>query len=130
MDLLTRRRLLAMTAGAMGMGILSFPVTAERPSKRAKPDTAVPMALRPTFEHSSAHSAAPLLEHATVWIEELRSRGETHVMYPISRLQRAFQSGYLVTCYLAVLLEQRGEWTIGFTSGGLRYAHIHAKALA
>jgi hypothetical protein len=56
----------------------------------------------------------------------LRSRGQTHLFYPVSRLQREFRLGYVRACALADLLAHRGEWTIRFSTDGTRYARIRS----
>lgn len=71
-----------------------------------------------------ADGAGPLPEPAAAWIGRLRDRGQTHLFYPVSRLQREFRLGYGRACALADLLAQCGEWTIGFSNDGTRYARI------
>lgn len=77
-------------------------------------------------ESSSAGigAAAPLLAQAGAWIGQLRGAGEEVLLYPVSRLQRQFRLGYSRSCALAQALAQRGEWTIGFTEDGTRYARL------
>ena len=65
-------------------------------------------------------------EPALAWIGRLRNRGQTHLFYPVSRLQREFRLGYGRACALADLLAQRGEWTIGYSTDGTRYARIQS----
>ena len=72
-------------------------------------------------------AAEPLLEPAIAWVTQLRQRGETELLYPVSRLQRHFLIGYNRACALVHSLAARGEWTIGFHADGTRYARIHAK---
>jgi DNA segregation ATPase FtsK/SpoIIIE-like protein len=74
--------------------------------------------------------ADPLLEAAAAWVERLRRRGQTHLFYPVSRLQREFRTGYKRSCALVDALAQRGEWTVGFSGDGTRYARIHPKGQA
>jgi hypothetical protein len=73
-----------------------------------------------------AHPVGPLPEPAVAWIGRLRSRGQTHLFYPVSRLQREFRLGYVRACALADLLAHRGEWTIRFSTDGTRYARIRS----
>jgi hypothetical protein len=77
-----------------------------------------------------SNAADPLLEPAIAWIGQLRQRGETHLLYPVSRLQRHFRTGYSRTCALADSLAERGAWTISFSADGTRYARIHASVPA
>lgn len=74
--------------------------------------------------------ADPLLEAAVAWVDRLRRRGQTHLFYPVSRLQREFRTGYHRSCVLVDALAQRGEWTVGFSGDGTRYARIHSKGEA
>jgi hypothetical protein len=67
----------------------------------------------------------PLLPEARQWIDRLRGRGTTRLMYPVSNLQREFRLGYARTCALADCLAQHGEWTIAYDDNGTRYARIH-----
>ena len=71
-----------------------------------------------------ADGAGPLPEPAAAWIGRLRDRGQTHLFYPVSRLQREFRLGYGQACALAGVLAQCGEWKIGFSTDGTRYARI------
>lgn len=77
-------------------------------------------------ESSSAGIGAtdPLLAQACAWIGQLRGAGEEVLLYPVSRLQRQFRLGYSRSCALAQALAQCGEWTIGFTEDGTRYARL------
>jgi hypothetical protein len=77
-------------------------------------------------QETAAHPAGPLPEPAAAWIGRLRSRGQTYLFYPVSRLQREFRLGYGRACALADLLAQHGEWTIGFSTDGTRYARIRS----
>jgi hypothetical protein len=74
--------------------------------------------------------ALPRLEQAAAWIDALRTRGQTHLFYPVSRLRRKFRIGHGATCALADMLAQRGEWTIGFSADGTRYARLHPRMQA
>lgn len=73
-------------------------------------------------------SEDPLLPEASQWVDRLRSRGTTRLMYPVSNLQREFRLGYTRACALADGLAQRGEWTVAYDDGGTRYARIHRRA--
>lgn len=84
----------------------------------------------PASTATSCDTIDPILEQAAAWIDQLRQRGETHLFYPVSRLQREFRTGYQRTCALADSLAQRGEWTIGLSGDGTRYARILAKKRA
>lgn len=75
---------------------------------------------------SRSDVADPLLAAAIAWIDQLRQRREMHLFYPVSRLQRQFRIGYNRTCALADSLTERGEWSIGFSADGTRYARIQA----
>jgi DNA segregation ATPase FtsK/SpoIIIE-like protein len=77
-----------------------------------------------------ADIAAPLLDQAAAWIDDLRMRGQTHLFYPVSRMQRKFRIGYRATCVLADMLAQRGEWMVRFSGDGTRYARIHPRMSA
>jgi DNA segregation ATPase FtsK/SpoIIIE-like protein len=72
----------------------------------------------------------PLLDAAAAWVDHLRQRGQTHLFYPVSRLQREFRIGYGRTCALVDSLARRGDWTIGFSGDGTRYARIHSRGPA
>jgi hypothetical protein len=115
-----RRKLLGLAAGTIAAGMLSVPARAGR----LRATVAAPGTARP----APADVAAPLLDEAAAWIDELRTRGQTHLFYPVSRLQRKFLIGYGATCALADMLAQRGEWTIRFSGDGTRYARIHPRA--
>lgn len=92
---------------------------------------AAQVCVRPGREDASRSDAAdPLLEPAIAWIGQLRQCGETRLLYPVSRLQRQFRTGYNRTCALADSLAERGAWTIGFSADGTRYARIHARVPA
>ncbi|MGJ7917816.1 hypothetical protein ACI48D_20345 [Massilia sp. LXY-6] len=120
MDQLKRRKFLGLS-GAAVVALLVLP--------RAG---AARVRLLPTGETArhAGGAAEPLLEQALAWVDQLRQRGQTHLFYPVSRLQREFLIGYGRTCALADSLAQRGEWTIGFSGDGTRYARIHARAQA
>lgn len=77
-------------------------------------------------ESSSAGigAADPLLAQAGAWIAQLRGAGEDILLYPVSRLQRQFRLGYSRSCALAQALVHHGEWMIGFTEDGTRYARL------
>ncbi|KFI08310.1 hypothetical protein [Massilia sp. BSC265] len=66
----------------------------------------------------------PLLAQACAWIGQLRCAGEEILLYPVSRLQRQFRVGYSRSCALAQALARRGEWVIGFTEDGTRFARL------
>ncbi|WP_157201857.1 hypothetical protein [Massilia sp. Root335] len=78
----------------------------------------------PESTATSCDTVDPILEQAAAWIDQLRQRGQTHLFYPVSRLQREFRIGYQRTCALADSLARRGEWTIGLSGDGTRYARI------
>jgi hypothetical protein len=44
------------------------------------------------FVNKTAPTQGRLPEPAVAWINRLRSRGQTHLLYPVSRLQRDFRS--------------------------------------
>lgn len=69
-----------------------------------------------------------VLASAVAWVGDMRHRGQTHLFYPVSRLQRRFRLGRPYSLALAQLLAQCGEWTITRASDGTRYARIHARA--
>lgn len=73
-------------------------------------------------------SEDPLLRDAGQWIDRLRARGTTRLMYPVSNLQREFRLGYARACALADSLAQHGEWTVTYDDNGTRYARIHRMA--
>lgn len=118
-----RRKVLGLAAGAVVMGLLSPIARARVGPAPAAPPVASPQ----TAPCAPAIIPEPLLEPAAAWIDRLRQRGQTHLFYPVSRLQREFQTGYGRTCTLADMLAQRGEWTIAFSADGTRYARIHPK---
>jgi hypothetical protein len=70
----------------------------------------------------------PLLPEARQWVDRLRGRGTTKLMYPVSNLQREFRLGYARACALADCLAQHGEWTVAYDDNGTRYARIHRMA--
>jgi hypothetical protein len=76
---------------------------------------------------TQASEPESLLEPAAAWIDLLRKRGQTHLFYPISRLQRRLRLDHARNHALADMLEQRGEWSIAIASDGTRYARIHAR---
>jgi DNA segregation ATPase FtsK/SpoIIIE-like protein len=76
----------------------------------------------------SETSEDPLLPEARQWVDRLRGRGTTVLVYPVSRLQREFRLGYARACALADCLAQRGEWTVAYDGGGTHYARIHRMA--
>jgi len=114
-----RRKLLGLAAGTIAAGMVS-------PAARAAGLRAPATAAGPP-RPAPADVAAPLLDEAAAWIDDLRTRGQTHLFYPVSRLQRKFRIGYAATCTLADMLVQRGGWTIRFSGDGTRYARIHPR---
>jgi hypothetical protein len=69
-----------------------------------------------------------LLPEARQWVDRLRARGTTKLLYPVSNLQREFRLGYARAGALADRLAQRGEWTVAYDEGGTHYARIHRMA--
>ena len=113
-----RRKLLGLAAGTLAAWTLApHTRTADAPPGAAPG--------RPG--RSPADVAAPLLDEAAAWVDALRMRGQTHLFYPVARLQRTFRIGYNATCALADMLAQREEWTIRFSADGTRYARIHPR---
>lgn len=94
--------------------------------KLADPANGAPPGCTPT----TCDTVDPILEQAAAWIDELRQRGQTHLFYPVSRLQREFRIGYQRTCALADSLARRDEWTIRLSGDGTRYARILARGRA
>ncbi len=127
----TRRKVLAVLAMAVAAPVHlraasatgSVEETGTRPVQVPRPPSAIASVLG-----TDCVDEDPLLHRATEWIDQLRQRGQTTVLYPVSRLQREFLIGYMRTCALADALAQRGEWTILFMSDGTRYALVQQKS--
>lgn len=113
-----RRTLLRLSAAAV-VTLLVLPRTGAAPAH---------LQFAPQIDESAG--ADPLLDAAAAWVERLRQRGQTHLFYPVSRLQREFRIGYSRTCALVDSLARRGEWTVGFSGDGTRYARIHSRERA
>lgn len=113
-----RRKLLRLSAAAV-VTLLVLPRSGA---------ARTPLQAAPQVDGSGSED--PVLDAAAAWIERLRRRGQTHLFYPVSRLQREFRTGYSRSCALVDSLARRGEWTIGFSGDGTRYARIHARARA
>lgn len=127
MNSLKRRKLLTALGRSAMAGIALLLVRTGRAHARPgdKADASIPFPSQ--GDASSARGAAedPLLAQAVGLIDRLRGRGTTVLAYPVSRLQREFSLGYSRACALADQLAQRGEWTIGYSDDGVRYARIH-----
>lgn len=126
-----RRKLLGLAAGAVVMGTALPRARATGGWSRLNQEVGAQAVSAPhNAAEVSADAAEPLLALAAAWVDRLRQRGQTHLFYPVSRLQREFLLGYGRTCAMADVLAQRGEWRIGFSSDGTRYARIHPKVRA
>jgi DNA segregation ATPase FtsK/SpoIIIE-like protein len=78
--------------------------------------------------YASIGAADPLLPRAIAWVEQQRCSGEDILLYPISRLQREFRTGYSRTCALAEALALDAHWVIDFLEDGTRYACLRTGA--
>lgn len=119
-----RRRLPGLAGGAFAKKTV---LARARPRTRVDQEAVAHPVGTPRDAAGRADGAEPLPESTLAWIGRLRNRGQTHLFYPVSRLQREFRLGYGQACALADLLAQRGEWTIRYSTDGTRYARIQSR---
>lgn len=132
MNGIKRRKVLSILAAtaAAGVSIRTAWAASLSASTRSRPNSMPELGSAIAAPDTNLTAVDPLLHSAAAWIDQLRQRGQTLLPYPVSRLQREFHIGYTRTCALADTLAARGEWTVGFGSDGVRYAHIHQNVRA
>lgn len=126
MNSLIRRKLLGVLGRSMaGIALLVMRPARARQHVNVEAGGPALFPVRSALPPSGEAGEDPLLPEARQWIDRLRGRGTTKLMYPVSNLQREFLLGYARTCALADCLAQHGEWTIAYDDNGTRYALIH-----
>lgn len=130
MNSLIRRKLLGVLARGAMAGVALQVLCPRRAEQRvnAKAGELAFLPVRGAVMGAGETSEDPLLPEARQWVDRLRARRTTKLMYPVSNLQREFGLGYTRACALAEGLAQRGEWTVAYDDGGTRYARIHRMA--
>jgi hypothetical protein len=130
---LIRRKLLGVLGSSVTAGTALLMIRPGRAGQRVNVEAVEASGpalfpVRSALPPSGEAGEDPLLPEARQWVDRLRGRGTTKLMYPVSRLQREFRIGYTRTCALADCLAQHGEWTIAYDENGTRYARIHRMA--